>query len=160
MILIIMNTLILATDSFPAPEVDLINSTNKFFMIAFSLECILKLTGLEIKEFVNDNFNIFDLVIVLFSIVELFFSDNSKSGVISALRAFRLLRLIKLVRSNQTLAALVDSIVHTIAAIGNFLVLLSIFIYVFALLGMSNFAGKFKFDEKGQYDPVNGEVPR
>lgn len=69
--------------------------------------------------------------------------------MISALRAFRLLRLIKLVRSNQTLAALVDSIVHTIAAIGNFLVLLSIFIYVFALLGMSNFAGKFKFDALG-----------
>jgi len=150
MVLIIMNTLILATDSFPAPEVDLINSTNKFFMIAFSIECILKLTGLEMEEFVNDNFNIFDLVIVLFSIIELFFSaENSKSGVISALRAFRLLRLIKLVRSNETLAALVDSIVHTIAAIGNFLVLLSIFIYVFALLGMSNFAGKFKFDEKG-----------
>jgi hypothetical protein len=150
MVLIIMNTLILATDSYPAPEVDLINSTNKFFMIAFSIECILKLTGLEMQEFLNDNFNIFDLVIVLFSIIELFFSEaNSKSGVISALRAFRLLRLIKLVRSNETLAALVDSIVHTIAAIGNFLVLLSIFIYVFALLGMSNFAGKFKFDEKG-----------
>lgn len=62
-------------------------------------------------------------------------------------------------RSNQTLAALVDSIVHTIAAIGNFLVLLSIFIYVFALLGMSNFAGKFRFNERGEYDP-NGEVPR
>jgi hypothetical protein len=150
MVLIIMNTLILATDSYPAPEVDLINSTNKFFMIAFSIECILKLTGLEMQEFLNDNFNIFDLVIVLFSIIELFFSEaNSKSGVISALRAFRLLRLIKLVRSNETLAALVDSIVHTIAAIGNFLVLLSIFIYVFALLGMSNFAGKFKFDKKG-----------
>jgi hypothetical protein len=80
--------------------------------------------------------------------------------VIKALRAFRLFRLIKLVRSNPTLATLVDSIVHTIAAIGNFLVLLSILIYVFALLGMSNFAGKFVFDMDGKYDPINGEVPR
>ena len=157
-----MNTLILATDSYPAPEVDLINTTNKFFMIAFSLECVLKLIGLEMNEFVGDNFNVFDLIIVLFSIIELFFpaEKNSAGGVISALRAFRLLRLIKLVRSNETLAALVDSIVHTIAAIGNFLVLLSIFIYVFALLGMSNFAGKFRFDEHGNHDPENGIVPR
>ena len=101
LILIIMNTLILATDSYPAPEVDFINKTNKFFMIAFSLECILKLLGLEMHEFMNDKFNVFDLIIVLFSVIELFFSaENSKSGVISALRAFRLLRLIKLVRSN------------------------------------------------------------
>ena len=80
--------------------------------------------------------------------------------MISALRAFRLFRLIKLARSNHTLRCLLDSIAHTISAIANFLVLLGIFIYVFTLLGMSSFAGKFKLDEKGMYDPENGVVPR
>ena len=93
--------------------------------------------------------------------IELAYSDDESSGgFLGALRAFRLLRLIKLIKSNPTLSALVDSIVHTIVAIGNFLVLLSILVYVFALLGMSKFAGRFKFDENGNYDPINGEVPR
>jgi hypothetical protein len=37
--------------------------------------------------------------------------------------------------------------VYTINQIGNFMVLLGIFIYVFSLLGMQLFAGKLKFDE-------------
>jgi hypothetical protein len=40
------------------------------------------------------------------------------------------------------------------------MVILGIFIYVFSLLGMEMFAGKFKFDKYGYYDPVNGTVPR
>ena len=91
--------------------------------------------------------------------IELSLSDSS-AGVISDLRAFRLFRLVKLVRSNYALSCLVDSIVHTVGAMGNFLVLLTIVLYVFALLGMSNFSGKFKFDSEGYHDPINGEVPR
>ena len=68
--------MILATDKYPAPKVDFIDSTNKFFMIAFLLECILKLVGLEMEEFLNDKFNIFDLIIVLVSMIELFFSGE------------------------------------------------------------------------------------
>jgi len=146
--LIVCNTLLLATDAYPRPKVDLISITNKYFTFFFSLECVLKLTGLTWRNFSKVGFNIFDLVIVIFSVIELGISEES-GGVISALRAFRLLRLIKLARSNHTLACLLDSILHTIAAIGNFLVLLTIFIYVFSLLGMSMYAGSFKFNEDG-----------
>jgi len=81
-------------------------------------------------------------------------------GVISALRAFRLIRLIKLARSNHTLRCLLDSIAHTIVAIGNFMVILAIFIYVFALLGMQMFAGRLVFDEDMKFYPVNGKISR
>jgi len=157
--LIVCNTLILATDAYPKPEVDLIGITNQYFTFFFTLEVVLKLTGLTWDNFAKTGFNIFDLVIVILSIVELLISEDS-GGVISALRAFRLLRLIKLARSNHTLACLLDSILHTIAAIGNFLVLLGIFIYVFSLLGMSMFAGAFRFTASGEHDKENGEVPR
>ena len=130
-----------------------------FFMVAFSVECVLKIIGLQWKDYKADNFNLFDLVIVISSIIELALSDSS-AGVISALRAFRLFRLVKLIKSNYALSCLVDSILHTVGAMGNFLVLLAIVLYVFALLGMSNFSGQFKFDSKGYYDPENGIVPR
>ena len=45
--------------------------------------------------------------------------------------------LIKLARSNNNLKILLDSIAKTLIAIGNFLLLLTLFIYIFALLGMS-----------------------
>lgn len=101
----------------------------------------------------------FDLIIVFASLMELLVAPES-AGIVSALRAFRLIRLFKLARSNVTLRCLLDSIAYTIAAIGNFMVLLAIFIYVFALLGMEMFAGKFRFDRDGNYNPEEGKVPR
>ena len=86
--------------------------------------------------------------------------SKESATVISALRAFRLIRLIRLARSNPTLRSLLDSIALTIRAIGNFMVVLAIFIYVFSLLGMEIFAGKFKFDSNGNFDLENGSIPR
>lgn len=44
-------------------------------------------------------------------------------------------------------------------AIGNFMILLCLFIYVYALLGMTFFAGTMKFDNSGNVDKVNGTSP-
>jgi hypothetical protein len=159
MLLIILNTLILATDQYPSPEFDIISYTNQAFTYLFTIECIVKLTGLKFHEWKKDKFNIFDLIIVFASLIELLVAPES-AGIVSALRAFRLIRLFKLARSNITLRCLLDSIAYTIAAIGNFMVLLAIFIYVFALLGMEMFAGKFRFDREGNYNPIEGQVPR
>ena len=135
-----LNTIILGTDQYPQSKMDLIGRSNMFFMVAFAIECALKIIGLQWKDYKADNFNLFDLVIVICSIIELALSDSS-AGVISALRAFRLFRLVKLIKSNYALSCLVDSILYTVGAMGNFLVLLTIVLYVFALLGMSNFSG-------------------
>ena len=96
---------------------------------------MLKLIGLTWPKYLKDKFNIVDLIIILVSIIELFFSD--KSGVLITIRTLRLIRLIKLVRSNNNIKILLDSIAKTLIAIGNFLLLLSLFVYIFALLGMS-----------------------
>jgi hypothetical protein len=136
MTLIIFNTLILATDKYPSPQIDIIVQTNVFFNILFSLECVIKLTGLKFKEWMQDEFNIFDLIIVIASIIEVIIISKGQAGIISVLRAFRLIRLIKLARSNVTLRCLIDSIAATVKAIGNFMVIMAIFIYVFSLLGM------------------------
>jgi len=40
------------------------------------------------------------------------------------------------------------------------MILLAIFIYVFTLLGMTMFAGNFKFDLEGRVDMKNGSSPR
>ena len=69
------------------------------------------------------------------------------------------MKIFKLFRSGD-LKILVDSITFTLSTIGDYVILLSLFIYVFALLGMSFFAGRIKFDENDVYDLENGQAPR
>jgi hypothetical protein len=155
---ILCNTIILSLERYPMPESeqDAYYKANIFFTLVFTVEVLLKIIGLSPKAFIMDRFNIFDAVIVLVSISELFISSGS--GGVSALRAFRLFRIFKLFRTGN-LRVLLDSIAYTMSTIGNYVILLALFIYVYALLGMQFFAGNLKFDHDGYYDS-NGEVPR
>ena len=58
------------------------------------------------------------------------------------------------------LRTLLDSIIFTVTSIKDYTILLALFIYVFALLGMSQYAGFLKFDSDGNVDLVNGYPPR
>ena len=80
-------------------------------------------------------------------------------GIFSSLRGFRLMKIFKLFRSGD-LKILLDSITFTLGTIGDYVILLMLFMYVFALLGMSIFAGKIRFDENGNVDLKNGTPPR
>lgn len=65
---------------------------------------IIKLLGLGFKYYFKDRFNIFDMVIVFISSLEVIMQITnlnlfSGSGAVSALRAFRLLRVFKLAKS-------------------------------------------------------------
>ena len=65
----------------------------------------------------------------------------------SSFRAFRLFKIFRLFKVGD-LKILIDSIFFTLSTIGDYGILLMLFIYVFALLGMSFFAGRMKFDEE------------
>jgi hypothetical protein len=106
------------------------------------------MVGLGFKEFKKDSFNIFDLFTVVISIIQIIFKwlNMSNSKVFSVLRTFRVFRIFKLFKSGD-LRLLLDSIMFTVTTIWSYLLLLSFFIYIFALVGMSSFAGKIKFND-------------
>ncbi|CAI2381758.1 unnamed protein product [Moneuplotes crassus] len=153
---IIVNTILLALEKYPEYDdsvTNFLDICNLVFTIIFAFEVILKIIGKGMKEFSRDRFNLFDTLIVIFSVLELFISSGNSS--FSALRAFRLFRIFKIFRVGN-LRVLLDSITMTVGSIGNYVVLLVLFIYIYALLGMQFFAGKLKFDEDGNHDTVNG----
>ena len=161
-IIILLNTIVLAMDKYPEWDEDVnefFHLTNTVFTIIFTAEVAFKLIGLGAKGYVADKFNIFDCVIVIISLVDMFAaSESGEDGAgdaIAALRAFRLFRIFKIFRSGD-LRTLLDSIGFTVLTIKDYAILLALFIYVFALLGMSFFAGKIKFNEEGDYDLKNG----
>ena len=132
---------------------------NLIFTVVFTSEVAIKLIGLGYKDYFKDRYNIFDLVVVIISLIELKFVDGEGGSKMGALRAIRLFRVFKLFKQGE-LRTLMDSIAFTIGSIGNYSILLCLYIYVMALLGMSIFAGSFRFtDGIGGYDP-DGSVPR
>jgi hypothetical protein len=70
--------------------------------------------------------------------------NNSK--IFSVLRTFRVFRIFKLFKIGD-LRLLLDSITFTVTTIWSYILLLSFFMYIFALIGMSSFAGKIKFNQ-------------
>ena len=83
----------------------------------------------------------------------------SHSKIFSVLRTFRVFRIFKLFKIGE-LRLLLDSIAFTVSEIWSYALLLSFFMYIFALVGMSSFAGKIRFDQEGNLDLDEGESPR
>lgn len=157
--LILINTIILACDYYPMKQsvAEPLEIISFVLTVLFSLEMVMKIIGLGAKGYVADIFNVFDGFIVVVSLVELVIippgfttpetGDAGGSGAISALRTFRLLRIFKLARSWRSLNSLLKTIVRAIQDIGSFSVLLLLFMYIFALVGMQFFASQFCFDD-------------
>ena len=98
LVIILINTIFLAAEHYDQP--DALETAGKIanyiFSVIFFIEMILKLFGLGIKQYVSDGFNVFDAIVVIVSMVELFAADEA-SGL-SVLRAFRLLRIFKIIK--------------------------------------------------------------
>ncbi len=114
---------------------------------------IIKLCGLGFTAFFYDGFNIFDIFIIFISCIDAVFkmillaSKNNESNtiegltdVLSAIRAFRLLRIFKLASTWKKFKELLVTIWNTLKDITTFTILLTLFLYIYALLGMELFA--------------------
>ncbi len=173
-IMIFVNTFILALDRHPLDkkEGEMLEWMNVILSLIFALEMVIKVMGLGVFEYCKEFFNVFDAFIVISGTIELIvappWEDGDSGGsAVSALRSFRLFRVFKLARSWVSLRKLLETIAKTLYDIANFTVVLFLFIYIFALVGMQVFANRFHFDkETGEplrmTDPryPSAEVPR
>lgn len=125
---------------------------NIVLSITFFAEMIIKITGLGIKEYAADSFNLFDGAVVVTSIIDFVLAQMSVGfgggGAVSALRAVRLLRVFKLARSWKSFRELLEKIVITLKDIRNFAVLMLIFMFIYTLLGMELYAYRVIFNDE------------
>ncbi|KAG4062064.1 Sodium channel protein type 4 subunit alpha B [Phytophthora cactorum] len=175
MYIIFANTAVLSLDHYPMSgtmdaDLEIINFA---LTCVFVAEMIIKVAGLGIHLYTRDKFNLFDAFVVLMGLLEMalsppsFMSENQpKKGSVSSLRSFRLLRVFKLARNWRSLRELLEMVGRALASIANFGVLLFIFIYIYALVGMQFFGNTMRFDSNGYPTPYNindywsGTVPR
>ncbi|CAH0550607.1 unnamed protein product [Brassicogethes aeneus] len=134
---IVLNTMFLAMEHHGMSESILraLDIGNKVFTSIFTFECCLKIMALS-KDFFHCGWNIFDLIIVSASLLDLIFE------LVDGLSVLRGLRLV-----------LLSIIISTIGALGNLTFVLVIVIYIFAVIGMQLFAKDYT-DQKFFPDPV------
>ena len=164
-IVIILNTIALSMDKYPEYPDDILKYFSYFniaFTFVFTIEAAIKLIALGLIPFMSEGFNVFDLFIVMSSIFQIYLEytgGSTKGGLILILRTLRVFRIFKLFKVGD-LRMLIDSITYTIPVIGPYVILLSFFMYIFALVAMSFYAGRIKFDDNGNVDIVNGTTVR
>ena len=146
--LIILNTAVMASDHNRMPRMqEQANEYVNYFLFAyFVVEMIIKLIGFGPRGYARDQMNLFDGFVVLMSCVEVvvgFISSDNGNNYLSVLRTFRLLRVFKLARSWKQLNDIITTMFKSLAGISYLSLILLLFMYVFALLGMQLFGYEF-----------------
>ncbi|XP_073835164.1 ca[2+]-channel protein alpha[[1]] subunit T isoform X6 [Musca autumnalis] len=155
---ILINTLSMGIEYHNQPEelTVIVETSNIVFSAIFAVEMLLKVVSEGPFRYIANGFNVFDGVIVILSAIEICqqFVGNGTGGGgsgLSVLRTFRLLRILKLVRFMPNLRRQLFVMLRTMDNVAVFFSLLVLFIFIFSILGMYLFGGKFcKFmDETG-----------
>ncbi|KAG4066501.1 hypothetical protein HA402_007137 [Bradysia odoriphaga] len=119
------------------------------FLSLFVMEMVVKMYAIGIRKHFKSAFNRFDCIVIsgsLFEMIWLFGIEDSYG--LSVLRALRLLRIFKVTSYWSSLRNLVISLLNSMKSIISLLLLLFLFIFIFGLLGMQLFGGKFNFPDK------------
>uniref|UniRef100_UPI0037E7AF9C voltage-dependent L-type calcium channel subunit alpha-1D n=1 Tax=Semicossyphus pulcher TaxID=241346 RepID=UPI0037E7AF9C len=151
LLLVFLNTVASASEHYGQPKwlTEMQERANKILLLLFTLEMLMKMYAFGLQIYFMALFNRFDCFVVCGGILEtlLVEMDVIPPIGISVLRCIRLLRIFKMTRHWAALSDLVNSLLNSMKAICSLLLLLFLFLIIFALLGMQLFGGKFNFDE-------------
>ncbi|KAL6043077.1 Sodium ion transport-associated [Balamuthia mandrillaris] len=152
--LIVLNTVLLAMVFKNQPD-----GYTLFLFIAnivlnslFTVEMITRLYSLGLWMYLTkDGFNLFDCLVVVIGwaeIIVVIAQGNESTPGVAMFRALRLLRTLRFVRFWDSLTKLVKTIGRVTSSLAYNLLLLTVVMFIFAVMGMYLFAGKFGEEEK------------
>jgi voltage-gated sodium channel len=101
-------------------------------LVIFTIEIVLKLIAYRLGFF-RDPWNVFDFIIVGVALVP-------ASGAFSVLRAMRILRALRLVSMVKSMRRVVAALLSALPGMGSIITLLSLVLYVSAVMGTKLFA--------------------
>uniref|UniRef100_A0A8C3T832 Sodium channel protein n=1 Tax=Chelydra serpentina TaxID=8475 RepID=A0A8C3T832_CHESE len=148
MILICINmiTMMVETDDQSTEKTYILNKINVLFVAIFTAECIMKLLALRHYYFTN-GWNIFDLSVVIVSIVGTVLSDIVKvfenyfsPTLFRVIRLARIGRILRLIRAAKGIRTLLFALMMSLPALFNIGLLLFLVMFIYAIFGMANFA--------------------
>uniref|UniRef100_A0A8C6PZN0 Sodium channel protein n=1 Tax=Nothobranchius furzeri TaxID=105023 RepID=A0A8C6PZN0_NOTFU len=145
MILICLNmvTMMVETDDQSEQTENVLYWVNFIFIVVFTTEFLLKLFALRHYYFTN-GWNIFDVVVVILSIVGMFLADLIEKYFVSptlfrVIRLARIGRILRLIKGAKGIRTLLFALMMSLPALFNIGLLLFLVMFIFSIFGMSNF---------------------
>ena len=136
-------------------QVQLIQAFEIIYAIVYLLEFIMKSISLGLIRdefsYFSDSWNRMDFVILLISLVE-GLSSFFNLGLMKAFRIARAVRALRFISNNSSMKNLVSALVSSIGAIANVVLILFVIWFMFAVVGVSVFAGKLYVCENPNYE--------
>ncbi|XP_037047741.1 voltage-dependent calcium channel type A subunit alpha-1-like [Bradysia coprophila] len=149
--LVFLNTACEAVEHYGQPDwlTQFSDYAEFIFLSLFISEMVIKVYAIGLRKHFESAFNRFDFIVITGSIFEVAWSHfKDDTFGLSVLRALRLLRIFKVTSYWSSLRNLVISLLNSMKSIISLLFLLFLFIFIFGLLGMQLFGGKFNFDDE------------
>lgn len=143
----------------------LIERIDPFFNIIIYTEFLLKITAMGFafgsNSYLSDGWNWLDFFVVMSSaateiIAQMQFKGGAGKGL-SALRAFRLLRPLKLLTAMPSMKLLLSTLFESVLTLGGIMGLAIFFFTIFAILGVALMQGKIHYRCYVTEKPVDGE---
>ena len=125
-----------------------------FFTVAFTLEMLLKITALGLRQYLHSWWNRFDAILVNGALIADVLQSLEAIGItidpatLRLLRIFRILRLLRLMKVSRNLNRLIMTIFKSLPALINVGVLLFLFMYIYNILGIELF---HNLPQNGEY---------
>ncbi|NXE90523.1 SCN5A protein, partial [Menura novaehollandiae] len=148
MVLICLNMVTMMVETYEQSDTKtyVLNKINVLFVAVFTAECVLKLLALR-QHYFSNAWNIFDLVVVIMSLVALLLSSIGKAfehflppTLFRVIRLTRIGRILRLIRAAKGIRTLLFALMMSLPALFNIGLLLFLVMFIYAIFGMSNFA--------------------
>lgn len=134
--IILINSLLIGVETYTSNET--IRLIQQSILYVFTFEILLRfIAAKNLKSFFCDGWNIFDLVLVLIGYIPEDIVANASTMM--ALRVLRVFRVLRLLRSAKELKLIVSVLLKSTSAMFYNLVLFLIFVYLYAIIGVSLF---------------------
>ena len=152
---VLLNTIAMGLDSYGNDEETeaKLDFYNLIFTWIFIAEMGLKLLAMGPTKYVHEPMNLLDGSCVILSIFEIVITSNEGGGSLSAFRTarvfrtFRVLRVTRLLRFMRSMALIVTVILRSLESFFYIIILMLLFVFIFALLGMQIFGGQYNFGD-------------
>ena len=134
--IIIINSLLIGVETYVTN--DIITLIQNVILGIFTLEIILRFIAADsIKEFFKGGWNNFDLILVLIGYIPT--SMIANASMLMALRVLRVFRVLRLLRAAKEIKIMITVLIKSMSALFYNIVLFVIFVYLFAIIGVSVF---------------------
>ncbi|NXH79251.1 SCN5A protein, partial [Hydrobates tethys] len=143
MIFICLNMVVMMAESSQSHIKDVLNKINFFFVAVFTGECVIKILALR-HYFFTSGWNIFDLSVVILSLVSIGVSEGFQAlfspTLLRIFRLSRIGRILRLIRKARGIRTLLFALLMSLPALFNIGLLLFLLMFIYAIVGMTNFA--------------------